>query len=558
MGRMGWRLAAVVWSAGMLAMAAGQAGAEETVPTADDPEALSSAPEQPAPIAELSVDDGVDGAGGSRGLSMEFQDANLGDVLKTFSKETGINIIAGEEISDRPITVFFEQVSVLDALDQILRAGDLVYERPPGSDIYVVKAKPEDPLRTITRVYRLRYARVSESILAKAAKIFGDRTPFETALQSAGSESGGGSSGGSGGGGSSGGSGGSGGSQAGVGIDTVLKKLLTKQGEAVVDSRTNSLIVTDVPENFPRIEAALAALDTKTKQIMVDAEVIETTLTKLKDLGFEWGTGSEGILFQLTPARRTTQFPWGNWFGNHAVSSDLATDTSTTVGTLDTSQAVMALQALQTDTDTKVLARPKVLTLDNESAVIRLTTDETIGFETTTGEATATTTSTPERETTGVLLIVTPQVNEGNYITMIVEPSVTKTVASLITPPTNQAATRDPKTRSSRTLVRIRSGDTLVVGGLIDRSEQDSLRQVPILSGIPFFGEAFKNTEINDTASELIVFVTPRILSEPGGETQVASAPAGSAPFAMREQEKSSSRQSLIEQTLNKLEQPQL
>jgi type IV pilus secretin PilQ/predicted competence protein len=541
-------LAAVVWGFGALAMPAIPVGAEETVPTADDPLALNASPEDKDSVAA------------PQGLSMEFQEANLGDVLKTFSKETGINIIAGEEISDRPITVFFEHVSVLDALDQILRAGNLVYERPAGSDIYVVKAKPEDPLRTVTRVYRIRYARVSESILAKAAKIFGDRTPFETSLEVV-SSGGGGSSGGSSGGGSSGGSGGSS-ATGGVGIDAVLRKLLTKQGDLVVDSRTNSLIVTDVPENFPRLEAALAALDTKTKQIMVDAEVIETTLTKVKDLGFEWGTGSEGTLFQLTPAKHSTRFPWGDYFGNHGLRSDADVDTGMTssqIGTLDTAQAVMALQALESDTDTKILARPKVLTLDNESAVIRLTTNETIGFETSAQGGTDTVTSTPERETTGVLLVVTPQINEGNSITMIIEPSVTKTVASLITPPTNQAATRDPKTRSSRTLVRVRSGDTLVVGGLIDRSEQDTLRQVPVLSGIPFFGEAFKNSEVADTASELIVFVTPRILGE-SSETQVASMAAvpGQAPFAMREQEKSSSRQTLIEQTLNKLEQPQL
>src|SRR3990167_1953933 len=99
---------------------------------------------------------------------------------------------------------------------------------------------------------------------------------------------------------------------------------------------------------------------------------------------------------------------------------------------------------------------------------------------------TGTTTSEPERTITGVVLVVTPQVNEEGYITMLVEPSVAKTVASKISPPSGQATPRDPKTRSSRTLVRIRNGDTLVVGGLIDRSEAESERRVPVLSGIPF------------------------------------------------------------------------
>ncbi|MBI3321568.1 MAG: type II and III secretion system protein, partial [Candidatus Omnitrophica bacterium] len=248
---------------------------------------------------------------------------------------------------------------------------------------------------------------------------------------------------------------------------------------------------------------------------------------------------------------RTTRFPFGFLGDGIAPTSS----TPFTAGTLNVSKFQGLLQAIEKDSDTKILARPKVLTLDNESAIIRLTSDEAIGFQTTTGEQTATTTAQPERTTTGVVLVVTPQVNEDGYITMIVEPSVSKTVASKISPPTGQATPRDPKTRSSRTLVRIRSGDTLVVGGLIDRNEEEVLRHVPILSGIPFLGEAFKNTRVDNTASELVVFVTPRLLTETAG-AQVAS--VGQAPFAAREQETSPSRGELIEQTLNQFDQPKL
>ena len=470
-------------------------------------------------------------------LSMTFEEADLRSVLKSFSQQSGINVIAATEISKQPVTVFLEDVTVLDAFDQILKAGHLTYERPAGSDIYVVKPLEEAPqaaAATLTRVYRLKYARVSQSVLAKAAAIFGNRTPFEAGLGAAAASGGA--------------------SDKEVGIDAVIKNLLTPAGQVVVDGRTNRLMITDVPENFPRLETALAALDVRTPQVMVDAEIIETTLNKLKDLGVEWGTGSEGTLFQLTPALRKTRFPFSQWFGDQGRGS--VADPTLTLGTIDSSQAVMVLQALETDTDAKILARPKVLTLDNESAVIRLTTDETIGFETTTGQQTATTTSEPERTTTGIVLVVTPQVNEDGYVTMIVEPSVSKTVASKITPPSGQATTRDPKTRSSRTLVRVRSGDTLVVGGLIDRDEQESLRRVPVLSGIPFLGEAFKNTEITNNASELIVFVTPQIL---GGESETQLASGGQAALTgAREQRPGSSRQDLMEQTLNRLERPAL
>ena len=146
---------------------------------------------------------------------------------------------------------------------------------------------------------------------------------------------------------------------------------------------------------------------------------------------------------------------------------------------------------------------------------------------------------------------MTPQANEQGYITMVVEPSVTKTVASKISAPTGQSTPRDPKTRSSRTLVRIKTGETLVVGGLIDRTEDQTRRSVPVLSGIPFVGEAFKHAETKHDASELIVFVTPRILDESGTGKGPAMALSS---LGMREQEAPGSRQETIEQRLNTFE----
>jgi type II secretory pathway component GspD/PulD (secretin) len=149
-----------------------------------------------------------------------------------------------------------------------------------------------------------------------------------------------------------------------------------------------------------------------------------------------------------------------------------------------------------------------------------------------------------------VILVVTPQINEDGFITMLIEPSVTKTVASEIA-----SDIVDPRSRSARALVRVRQGETLVMGGLIDRTEEETLQQVPILSGIPFLGEAFKNKENSEVASELIIFVTPTILGEPSG-SRVAS--VGQAPSLLHEQERSPSRQDLIEETLNYLERPKL
>ena len=151
---------------------------------------------------------------------------------------------------------------------------------------------------------------------------------------------------------------------------------------------------------------------------------------------------------------------------------------------------------------------------------------------------------------------------------MVVEPTVTRVVPSQVIPPAGLGSNIfDPRTRSAQALVRIRQGDTLVMGGLIDRNEDDTIRQVPVLSGIPVIGEAFKNTQVNNASTELIVFVTPHILNE-SQAAQVASvvppgpweaAQAGkAAPMTAREQDEGGSRQDLIERTLNRLEQPSL
>lgn len=483
-------------------------------------------------------------------VSMEFESASLKDVLKTFSQQTGINVIASGSIAEQRITLYLEDVTVMDAFDQILRSGNLTYDRPLGSEIYIVKPKPveEQAVQTVTRIYRIKYARVSSSVLARAAAAFGARTPFEATLEAGA----GGAAGAFGGGGSSGGD---------VGIDTVMRKLLTDQGDVAVDGRTNSLIITDVPENFPRLEAALATLDIRTLQILVDVEIIETSLSKLKDLGVEWGTGSEGDLVTLLPGGGATgavattfagggwqtRFPFG-WLGRSAPTGPTPLPTST----LSFNSFRGVLQALEQDVDTKILARPKILTLDNESAIIRLTRDEAVGFLSSSQATTNTVTSTAERKPTGVVLVVTPQINDQDYITMLVEPSVSKTVASNISPPSGQSTPRDSKIRSSRTMVRIRNGDTLVVGGLIDRTEEQTQRKVPILADIPFVGAAFKNKEISDSASELIVFVTPRLLEEATAEQIAGAVQSG---LGLREQEPAAGRQESIEETLNAMEQ---
>lgn len=555
-----WRLQQSMGLIGLLLLCGARANGAETFTDGAQTqehgaEAADASSDQPSGAGNVAAE-GVSEDGGPLRIAMNLQDAQLRDVLKVFSQQSQLNIIAAKEIEDQRVTLFLKDVGVQDALSQILRANNLVAERLPDSDIYVVKRLPAPvesgppPVETITRIYKLKYAHVSNSILQGAMNaLVRGSSPFEASqarLLHAGSGSG------------TAIGGGSGTSVAGSsqGIDHVIERLLTESGKLVADDRTNSLIITDVPANFPRLEAAIQQLDVATKQVLIEVEVVETTLGKAKHLGIEWGTGNEGTLLSITPASANTTFPFqyrSGWFGlfrsagNRSAGAPVAT--AGTQGTVGTNNLLMTLKALEQDTDTRILARPRVMTLDQQSAVIRLTENTAISINstTTTGGATSTAT-TVERSLTGIILSVTPQINADGTVTMLVEPTINRPVASSLT--NAGQAVLNPKERSARAVVRIKEGNTFVLGGLIDRQEKTALRKVPVLGDIPLIGGAFRKLDVDNSDTELLVFITPHILREDRLAADVSMDLRRS-----REQEGLASREAVIENALNTQEQ---
>ena len=486
-----------VWLvAGWLATGPGGAGgaltAEEETPGAP-PAAAPGAAQPPAPVDMKRALSGR--------ISLDFQDANLKDVLKLLSLQSGINFIAAENVKDRKITLFVDQVTVQDVLDQLLRANHLVSDTMPDSNILIIRETATgDGPPTVTKIYKLHYARLSTSFLARAVASGGRSSAsgsggLATTVIAAG--------------------GGSGGSSGGAtGIDRVIEKLLTDGGSLVADERTNSLVITDVPDNYEKIERAIAALDVKTPQVLIEAELLEVSASKTKNLGIEWGgtAGKTGpTLATFTPATdATTRFPFTLFKSSGLLTSSQSR--TITLGTLNSAQFQAVLKAIQNDLTARLLAHPKVLTLDNERALIELTADTAIGKQvaTTATGGTGTTATTAERSPTGIKLQVTPQINADGYITMYVEPSLSRPVASEFFP----SEFVDPKIRSVSTIVRVRDGETIVIGGLIDRQDTKGLRKVPGLGNVPLVGAAFKKTDDTLSDVELIVFITPRIVTE--------------------------------------------
>lgn len=467
-------------------------------------------------------------------ISMDLQNANLKDVLKIFSIQSGLNFIASEGIQDRLITLYLDKVPIKEAMSQLFKANNLSYDLEPEAKIIIVKDWGKLQVETITKVFYLKHASVASSALKleRAANLLG---------------------------------GGAGGGDAG--ITAIVKKLLSTNGSVVEDPRTNSLIVTDTPNRISVVTQAIAALDVPVAQVMLEVEMLDVSKGAVDQLGVNW---PQTLMSLDVSGARTTSFPFfgnkadnnpwfvadevtspsGKWKFQNFYASHWMPSVFTFIG------AQLTLDFLKTQSDTKVLARPRILTLNNEVAEIKITTQETVGSKTETtnvaGSSTSTTTFSSERMETGVTLRVTPQINpDTGEITMFIMPKVKDTGATVSVGPTTA---KDPEERTTKSVVKIKDGETVIIGGLIHQKFSQTDKELPVFSKIPVLGALFRHkNKDKDTERELLVFITPHIIKDGG----LALAQAKRVTFPEREQNTASGfdRQALISSSLASFEQ---
>jgi type IV pilus secretin PilQ/predicted competence protein len=401
-------------------------------------------------------------------ISMDFQDANLKTVLKVFSQQSGMNFIASQNVQDRTVTVYFDNVKIEDALNYIINANNLAYEQDPGTNIFIVKETGKPEVETITKIYELKYAQLS--VPAKSSP------------------------------GSSGESVSS--SSEGAEIISIVQSILSKDGKAIADKRSNSLIVKDVPSQFSIIEELLARLDVRTPQVMIKVEVLEATTKAVEALGINWS----GTFGAYTGPIHNTIFPMNNSLGrNDSTGEGIAT-----TGTFSMSGLTATISALLNDTNTKILARPQVMAMNNETARIELSSKEKSNQtnETTTSNNVTTTGNTYEEQDTGVILEVTPQISKDGYVTMNLKPSVTELELSRFT------NAYDTHKRATETTVMVKDGETVIIGGLIKSKHERGLKKLPFFGDIPVLGAAFRYKSKDDVDRELVIFITPSIVKD--------------------------------------------
>ncbi|MDO8730407.1 MAG: secretin N-terminal domain-containing protein [Candidatus Omnitrophota bacterium] len=446
----------------------------------------------------------------SRTISMDITGAYLEDVLKLLSRQAGMNFVASEGVREKKITLYFDGVPISDALNTILKANGLSITSHEGKNLFVVTESGASQIPTLTRIYQLKYARVVPTA-GETAKSFGQSgSLIKETLQTTGT--------------TAAGVGDVGTATGEGGVLAVIKSLLTEHGSVVPDPRTNSVIVTDIPERIRVIDETIARLDIKPKQIYIEAEVLEVTVDTLRRIGMEYGN-TAGTVATWTGPVRTSFFPLSRGL------LDGATETHT-LGTFSLSSISALLKLLATEKDVKFLARPRLLTLSNEVAEIRIVSEAVTGITSSSQTDTGTITEEPERTTVGTILRVTPMVNDNKYVTMIIEPEVSRAIQS-----SSFTSFLDPTRRIARTTVMIADGGTAMIAGLISGEQTDASRRIPGLGDLPLIGLPFKRTETEKKNTEVLLFITPYIVEDETGTKKQFSKEREQAPLTTKEEQ---------------------
>ncbi len=476
-------------------------------------------------------------------ISMDLAEASLKDVLKFFSIQSGLNFIASEGVQERKITLYLDRVPIQQAMEKLFKANGLYYELDEDSNVFIVKDWGKPTTETVTKVFYLKYASVKSSAMTGQKKQSGGG--FESLASTTSSSSGAGSE--------------------DSGILLAVKQVLSENGTVMEDARTNSLIVTDIPIKIPVITQLVAALDVPQPQVMLEVEMLDVSKNTVDNMGLKTDAidnpltlllpkkGNSGIFFGDPTLKDVTLETTADVFGEALGAGGIA-------GTVVMGKTYAAiLDFLRTQTDTKYLARPRIMTLNNETATIEITTKEAVGLkqESSGTSTTSTTTMEAERYDTGVSLTVTPQISmDTGEITMHIIPSVAEATQGAITIPgtNNRSSFWNPEVRTTRTIVRVKDGETIILGGLIRNVLSQKVDKVPILGNIPIVGALFRHKyKDKDIERELLIFITPHIIRDTGSDYARAK---NAGVLTEREQDSfdGRSRQTAISTSLNNFE----
>ena len=457
---------------------------DSALPSSDQ---LAPPPAMPAPPASLEPPAAIDvlQEGGlidgkeyrGRRISLDFKGVAIEDVLRLIAEVSDLNIISGDEVTGE-VSIRLVDVPWDQALDVILLTKGFGFVRVGN----VLRIAPSDVLAQEEEV-RLQERRAKEKLEDLVVKLlpvnYGDVKSMER----------------------------------------LVKRLLTSRGSVNTDERTSTLIVKDIASVVDEATALVAAVDTETPQVMIEAKIVEANLDFSRELGSVWSVGQQQLVDGFDPTSGARRDLGGEDF-RFAPSAFRDLSESNNVSFINnlTAQPTalfnlsaflldekfnidVQLQAAESTGNGKVVSSPRVVTLDNSEAMVEQ--GVSIPFQTfENGDAKL------EFVDAVLSLRVTPHITADKSIIMDIE--VTRDAPDS----TVQTSTGSPAIakNQAKTETLVKDGQTLVLGGIYTIEKTFRQSRVPYLHRIPILGAAFKSKEVSDQRKELLIFVTPRIV----------------------------------------------
>ena len=435
-------------------------------------------------------------------LSLNFQNVEVRSVLQVIADFTGLNIVASDTVSGS-LTLRLKDVPWDQALDLIMQTKGLD-KRSNGNVIWVA---PKDELLTkeklefeaknqvadleplTTEYISLNYMRADEAqtmLYGFAAGAFLNSATNNAVTCSAQAQGLGGAAAAQA-------------SQTGQGDND--QKVLTKRGRATYELKTNTLIITDTARKIQEVRELLARLDVPARQVMIEARVVVARDSWSRDLGarLTFNTANDIGKKQILGGPLTLGATGGG-----VNTPNVAPNLNLSLINANGNILGLELRALEADNRGKVLSNPRVVTSNQKPAVILNGTQIPVVTP-----GTANTPPTVSFKDAFLCLLVDPQILNNDSIILTVE--VQKDTAR-----TDLVIQNNPAIDTNRikTQVRVNNGETLVLGGIFDGAESNSVNKVPLLGDVPIFGNLFKTTSKENDKVELIIFLTPRIVDE--------------------------------------------
>ena len=288
-------------------------------------------------------------------------------------------------------------------------------------------------------------------------------------------------------------------------------KILSPRGSISTDKRTSSLTIYDVAAVFPQVENLLTTLDKPTPQVLIETRIVEISETDASDLGIQWGighpTGSKPFRGTMGPG----PFTGDNFIIDlPAAGVGAGSGTGIAFGILNTSRTMgldLQLSALETIGKSRTITNPRVVTTDNEKAIITQGISRPFPkVDVASGQISV------EYKDIAITTEVTPHITPAGSINMIVLIKKEDIIDTIVISGGEVPITSKVE---SNTKVLIQDGETIVIGGVLKRSQRETISGLPGLMNIPIFGWLFKGKSTTEENTELMIFITPKIVEKP-------------------------------------------